>query len=116
MSKITTNNQPRQIIDFQDLTQKEKEHFDWFKPDELQGGFVRFKGHFDWFKPDELQGGFVRFKGQVYCLDEFIGIHKDGSLSKGGWQGFESQSAFDAIIMKYDKYDSDYVVMGHVMY
>ena len=97
MSKITTNNQPRQIIDFQDLTQKEKEHFDWFKP-------------------DELQGGFVRFKGQVYCLDEFIGIHKDGSLSKGGWQGFESQSAFDAIIMKYDKYDSDYVVMGHVMY
>jgi hypothetical protein len=92
--KIKTNNQSRQLINFEDLTEKEKLDFDWV-------GF------------EFGQVDFVRYKGLVFCLEEFC-LCSDNELSARGWQGIEGQSAFHAVVVKYDQYDRDYVVMGSV--
>lgn len=90
--KIKTDHKTRLLSNFYDL------------PAEVQK-------EFDWFDPETRQGDFVQYRGNWYCLDEFMRVTDPELLAKG-WQGIEGHSAFSAVVMKYSKYHSDYVIMG----
>lgn len=77
---IITNNKPRFIIYGFELTQKEKEEFDYYTNEELD---------------DQT---FFRYKGNIYCMDEFMRIENNPSLK--GWDGYCSDSYFSGILVK----------------
>jgi len=74
--KIVTNNQPRQLLDWDNLTPKEQKELDYFDP-------------------SEDSGNFFRYKGQVYDLGEFMRVD-----SLPGWDGASAQSAFHGVLVK----------------
>ncbi len=95
--QIITNNQYRPTILWQDLTNKEKENFDYLKTDDEQS-----------------QATFVRYKGCVYNTGEFMRIDNgpDNSPDLKKWDGYSSDTYFSGILLKYDINDMDYVKMG----
>lgn len=92
--KITTNNQPRPILFWSDLTDKEQRDFDWLETEE-----------------DQAFAHFFRYKGQVYCLDEFVNTHQFGPFS--GWHGLQATSAFSGVLVKINHGNSDEVIVGY---
>ena len=94
--QIKTNNQPRDLITYDELTVKQQAELGELELEEVE----RWKG-------------FV-FKGQVYSLDDFT-IHPEGSEEKAlGWDGGMAQSAFHAVVVKIANSDFDSVVVGQV--
>lgn len=103
MSKITirTNNVPRWTIDHWDLTEKEAKEFDYLEPDE---------------------GLFFRYKGNVYDLGEFFRITPPGSKRNHptecqepafqGWDGYQSDSFFHGLLVKFVDNDTDKIIVG----
>ena len=89
--EIITNNQPRNLIYGYELTDKEREDFDYIDEDEIDGH------------------DFVRYRGNVYDIGEFM-LCQDEDLTSQGWTGYFTDSAFSAILIKY--YDQDEVIMG----
>lgn len=91
--KIITNNQPRPLLGWWDLTDKEKQDFDWLETEEEQ--FLAI---------------FFRYKGQVYNLEEFVRPCRDGALSD--WDGLHATSAFAGVLIKFIPGLDDEVVVG----
>ena len=91
--KIITNNQPRPLLDWWDLTDKEKAEFEWLETGEEQCTAV-----------------FFRYRGQVYCLDEFTRTNSDELLSD--WDGLYATSAFSGVLVKYIHGLDDEIVVG----
>lgn len=93
--RITTNGHPRPILYGWELTEKEREDFDYLSPDELD------------------EHDFVRYKGEVYDLDEFerIPVH-EGKPVFPGWSGYRSDSFFSGVLIRYPEDDDENVVMG----
>lgn len=91
--KIKTDNKPHLLMNWDELADNEQSDFDWFDP-------------------EQMHGDFVKYKGIIYCLEEFLSC--SGELKDLGWQGIEGQSAFHAVVMKYDESDNDYVIMGSI--
>jgi hypothetical protein len=98
--KIRTNNHPRDLISWQDLTAKEKKELDWI------------------VNPQETGYDFFRYRGYIYALANFIRIEKlaDDSPLKG-WEGQESESYFSGTLVKYarddaGRLDSERVIVG----
>lgn len=100
--EIRTNNKPRHIVYGFELSDKEKQEFDYLG--------------------DDLDNAeFFRYKGQVYDLGEFVRIEttrtnafttvaeKDSPLA--AWHGISSDSYFSGVVVKYTP-DYESVVVG----
>ena len=84
--KIRTNNKPRHIVYGFELSDKEKQAFDYLAN-------------------DLDDASFFRYKGQVYDLGEFMRIEENSPLS--GWHGYASDSFFSGLVVKYcNEYES----------
>lgn len=94
--RITTNNVPRLLIDSYQLSEKEREEFDYV----------------DWQGVEEGRESatFFRYRGRLYDLGEFQYTGQTGNFS--GWDGYQSDSFFSGIVVRYVKDDTDYVVVG----
>jgi hypothetical protein len=84
--QIVSNNKPRALLSWWELTKTEQTIFDHLDQDNTET--------------------FFRYKGWVYTLSDFIwdGTHK-------GWDGCMEQSYFDAILVKI--VDDETVIVGH---
>ena len=93
--KIKTNNQPRDILTWYDLTPAEQNEFDYL---------------------EEGEGSFFRYKGWVYDLGEFMRI--DASIAphpaREGWekwQAYAPGSHFTGVLIRYTS-DCEQVIAG----
>ena len=83
--KIVTNNCPRTILSWWDLTPLEQKEFDYL---------------------EEGEGSFFRYKNQVYDLGEAMRIENVGQ-----WQGYYSGTAFSGVLVRYTS-DYEQVIVG----
>lgn len=85
--KVITNNVPRDVIDGFELTEKEREEFDYL----------------DWKAIEEGSdsASFFRYKGEIYDLGEFEVWNHPQSPLGNGWHGFRSDTFFSGILVKY---------------
>ncbi|TCC19950.1 hypothetical protein [Kribbella sindirgiensis] len=103
--KVITNNVPRDIVDACELTPREREEFDYLKWEKIDAG--------------EDSASFVRFKGELYDLGEFTadyGITKDSGLPEhlSRWDGYMSEHAFSAIVVRFERPGCERVIVGRV--
>lgn len=94
--KIRTNNQPRRILYGCELTESERQEFDYIED-------------------IDFADCFVRYKGRVYDLGEFARITKVVAPhpQREGWEnwdGYASDSFFSGVLVRY--VDSDSVVVA----
>lgn len=94
--KIVTNNQPRNILTWYDLTPDEQKEFEYFNPSDI--------------------GQFFRYKNCVYDLWEFMRI--DANIAphpqRDGWEkwhGYASDSYFSGVLVRYTS-DCEQVIVG----
>ena len=85
--KIITNNQPRLLLYGYELTDKEKQDFDYLE--------------------DIDSNNFVKYKGSIYDAGEFMRVDNDYLKD---WDGYSSDSYFSGILIKY--IDSDHVIVA----
>lgn len=87
--EIITNNKPRQLIYGYQLSDKQKQDFDYI---------------------DDIDNhDFVIYKNNVYDLSEFMRIENNDKLN--GWDGYSSDSFFSGTLIKYAD-DMETVIMG----
>ena len=101
MSELTiiTNNHKREIVYYWELTQAEKEEFDWIKD-------------------NENDYTFFRYKGSTYCLSEFMRIENHSNADFMAWDGYSSDSFFSGILVKYldvETFDDGFIIAGWYM-
>ena len=92
--KYTTNNKPREVLTWHDLTKKEQAEFDYLDTEDKQAG-----------------SSFARYRGWVYDLGEFF------SSEEPGWDGHNGGgTVWSAVYMRYlrvgDDLDCERVVMA----
>lgn len=85
--KIKTNNQVRELIFWEDLTETERAEFDWIDP--------KIAGAFEFF----------HYKGNVYVISDFTTAPKEMK----GWDGYRGDSYFSGIVVRLEE---DGVVVG----
>ena len=90
--KISSSNRPTLLLDWNQLTEKERSHFDWMGEDERDSS------------------GFVRYLKSIYCPGQFE--RAEGELKESGWDGFETWTYFSGVVVKLCE-DNDYVIMGN---
>lgn len=88
--QIITNNVPRNLIHWCDLTPSEKEEFDWMN---------------DWQKEE---AGFIRYLGNVHYLFDFMNCQIED------WTWYHAYSAFTATLIKLHE-SGDKVIMGRAI-
>jgi hypothetical protein len=81
MVTIRTNNIPRELIDWSDLTNKEQAEFNYVSD------------------PQYATQRFFRYRGWTYDVQEFMSTHDMGSTLRG-WDGYSSDSYFSGILVK----------------
>lgn len=89
---IKTNNQPRPIINFNDIPKKIREN--------------EFS-----YREEEFQGPFFKFKNEYYDISEFTIV--DQNLAEShfkGWDGIMPQGFFFGILIKWHNFYSDVVI------
>ena len=87
--KIITNNKPRQLVYGYELTDKQKQDFDYI---------------------DDIDShDFVKYKNNIYDLSEFMRVENNDSLKD--WHGYSSDSFFSGTLVKYTD-DMESVIMG----
>lgn len=107
--EIITNNQPRNVLYWYELTDAERGELDYIEEQEKQESFQGF-----------------RYKGCVYDLGEFVAILSRDQQAKAqnsfahtcenddpllNWQGISSESYFSGVVVKYiNNYES--VIVG----
>lgn len=102
---VTTNNVPRPVIDAYELAASERAEFDYLDWAAIERG--------------EDSASFFRYRGQLYDLGEFsadYGITRGSGLPESltVWDGYQSDTFFSAIVVRYvDDYER--VVVGTVM-
>ena len=87
---IITNVHERELISWNDLTEKEQNDHDYLS----------------WDDHDEKL--FARYKGEVYFTGDFI----LGATIPIQWDGIKQDTFFSGILMKFVEEDTDYVIMG----
>ena len=97
--QIVTNNQYRPIIDAYELSEKERQEFDYL----------------DWNAIDQGSdsASFFKYKGQIYDLGEFQVVTETLENCHGlkGWNGFSSDSYFSGVLIKFSE-DFESVIVG----
>lgn len=97
--KIRTNNVPRDVLNFWELTGKEQAQL----LDDYSG-----TGRAEEFCDKSM---WARYKGHVYCLSEFLRIqhHPDSDFSK--WEGYEGDNYFSGTVCRFVQ-KGERVIMG----
>ena len=90
--KVITNNQPRDLLSWHELTKKEQEEFDYLQEDVDQQG--------TWF---------FRYKGLVYDVANFVPA--TSCFPPGNWDGCAADSFYSGILMRYTE-DAEQVIVG----
>jgi hypothetical protein len=94
LPKIITNNHPRNILYWYELTDAEKKEHDYLNDDYKDGA------------------QFVRYRGYCYYLSDFERINPGFPTSViHKWHGFCADSYFSGILVRYTE-DYEQVVMG----
>jgi hypothetical protein len=92
--KVTTNNVPRDLISFDDLTPDERKDFDYIQDD--------YRGHVRFF----------RYKGEVYDTDD-CEVSPSPQPWLANWSGYFSETFFSGVVFKYvPDTDWEVVVVG----
>lgn len=93
--KVRTNNKPRDVLRWCDLTEKERKEFDWIESSSV-------------LTTDDVE--FFRYKGWTYCLSDFERI---AALSPfpGRWDGYHGDSYFSGVLVRYAN-DCEQVICG----
>lgn len=89
---VVTNNRPRLLLTWDELTPKEQREFDYLE------GEARY------------DTDFVRYRGWVYDLGEF----GDAGDSLKPWDVVKYDSFFSGVVIRCDVEDRDRVVMGTI--
>ena len=92
---IVTNNAPRQLINGFELSDKERQEFDYLTDDEL------------------CESVFFKYKGDIYDLGEFMRITDTMTLHDNQlkeWDGYMADSYFSGILVRYIERDEEIVV------
>ena len=96
--KIRTNNAPRETVCYWDIPAKDQELFDYLSEEE--------KWDYRLFV----------YRGEYYDSHEFDYVNPEypayRELHALGWNGVQSQSAFDAVVIKYCA-DGETIIVGH---
>jgi hypothetical protein len=79
--KIITNNRPRDLLYWWDLTDKERAQFDYYTEDD--------------------GATFFRYRGEVYDLGEFMRWNNPASPTRAAWDGFRSDSFFSGLAVRF---------------
>ena len=87
---IKTNNIPRNLLCWMDLTKKEQKEFDYLKTFE-----------------DKISAEFIRYKDWIYDLNQFENINHPNLK---GWTGHSSDSFFSGVCIK--MINNDQAIMG----
>ena len=88
--KITTNNQQRPIVYWDDLPESAQDEYDYLS---------------------DTGSSFFKYKGRYYSFDEFLGC-KDGGIFHG-WHGYHSETAFSGVVVKHCiEWPTDSVIVG----
>jgi hypothetical protein len=96
---IKTNHVPRLVIDDYQLTEAERQDFDYL----------------DWPAIERGEGSaeFFRYRGTLYDLGEFMTTATLSATSPfSEWDGYMTDSFFSGIVIKYNAPDYDRVVVG----
>lgn len=98
--KIKTNNVPRDLLDWDELTAAERAEFDYIDDPESDG-YCRF----------------FRYRGSCYDASDFM--LATGEIADAGWDGFNSDSFFSGIAIRYPQengeIDSERVIVALVL-
>lgn len=91
--EVITNNSPRPVLFWDDLTPEEQKEFDYVGNDPYMYSFFRYKGH-------------------VYDLGEFMRI-PDGIQYADwkDWHGYQSDTFFSGVLVKVN-YSESTVIVG----
>lgn len=89
--RVITNNVPRPIVYGFELSEKEKEEFDYMTEEEIECA------------------EFFRYRGWTYYLGDFMRVEnaREGELLYG-WDGIHTDSFFSAIVLKWRRDDFSY--------
>lgn len=96
---IVTNNIPRKLISVYEMTEEERNEFDYIDAEEI------------------LSHEFFRYKGQVYDPSEFMCVptepDDENELTNPfrKWHGYSSDSFFSGIVIRYTS-DMEQVIVG----
>jgi hypothetical protein len=95
--EIRTNNQPRELLSWFDLTEKEKAEFDWYSD----------------FTETSAPIEFFRYKGNVYTLGDFMRLDKNSPFP-GDWHGYKGDSFFSGLLIRLDDTGESVVVGQYI--
>jgi hypothetical protein len=93
---VITNNVPRLVIEAYELTEKEREEFDYLNWEAIEKG--------------EDSASFVRYKGELYDLGDLETAWAVGPEWMDKWHALVTQTYFSGILFRF--VGDDYVVMG----
>jgi hypothetical protein len=98
---IRTNNVPRDVLYWYELTDKERAEFDYLETEE-----------------EQAQATFVRYKGWTYDLGDFMRCpsseQSNPQMRDAGfhhWDGYAGDSFFSGVLVRYVD-DGERVIMG----
>lgn len=94
---IKTNNKPRFTIDSYELTEKERNEFDYLNWEAIDKG--------------DDSATFFRYKGQLYDIGEFMRTDNTNEAMKG-WHGYSPDSFFSGVLIRYVSDDCEQIIIG----
>jgi len=102
--KIVTDNKPRELKCFMDLSERERADFDYIKDaDFYSQRFVRYKGH--WYDVNDTQ----LITTEPYRMGWDMPVAKDHILAK--WDAILWDTFFSAMVYKFSE-DWESVIVG----
>ena len=97
--KVITNNQARPVVYWYELTDKERQEFDYLETEQ-----------------EQHDATFVRYRGEVYHLEDTQYVARElwpgGKSPFSEWDMFVSDSFFSGVLFRYDRPDYEYVICG----
>ena len=97
MITVTTNNVPRDVIDAWQLTPAERAEFDYLDWDAIDAG--------------NDSARFFRYRGQLYDLSDGFEVSMPEG-TPGRWDGFQSDSFFSGILVRFVDDYMERIVVG----
>ncbi len=97
--RIITNRVPRDVLNWYELTEKERAEFDYLDSEERQA-----------------EANFVRYRGEVYDLGEFERTPNNEPARQelnqlAAWDGYRGDSFYSGVVIKYCD-DFERVIVG----
>ena len=82
---ITTNNQPRELVCFWELTDKEQQIA---------------RARFDWMDDIERETGFFKYRGEIFNVSQFTRVVPAASHPLKDWHGHHADSHFSGTLVR----------------